>query len=292
MTRFVTCFGFAIVVLLASLASAQEPTATPTPAPTPIDGEMIVWSGAKTQAEAEKQLAQFEPYSQALKSFLDVDAVVVESSTVHGLNPGFFIVALGVCGKGEDIVPLHIFQVIEPAVYSKTVHYSAEEASAAPECPAPVEVEGSVNNEPVYWKFSEGVRTVTKSGALAALFFSYDWSEQGDFAREYFEVKGPLLLIGSGRHLLDSQLYEGPSNAARLKETKRGASPSSLAWEMEYADPPCDPSDDRFVSWKQWFWVKAEGTQLQIGKDAAQQLKSGTCGYAEESDAIQGKHHH
>lgn len=281
--------SFALVAVLASPSLAQqEAAATPSPAPTPLDGQMIIWSGGKTQAEAEKQLAEFKHYAQALKSFIAINGEVVESATVQGLKPGFFVVAAGVCNDKDVDFPLGILQAIEPSVYAKPVHYKAEDVSAAPDCPAPVQVAEEGDNSPVYWKPGDAVRTVTRSGTLVALPFSYDWSEQGDFAREYFEVKIELLLVNPGRILLDSQLYDGPSDAAKLKSAK--VSGQSIAWDVEYADPPCDPSGDRFVSWARSFWATAEGAHIRIGNNAAQRLKSGRCGYAEESDAIQGKH--
>ncbi len=287
---------FGVFAISALPAFAQHPVATPSPAPTPIDGEMIVWSGGKTQAEAEKQLAEFKRYSEALKDFITVDAEVIESATVQGLKPGFFIVALGVCKDEEEDkdsdggFSLSLFQAIEPSVYAKPVHYNSEDAYAAPDCPTRVQAARGGDDNPVYWKLGDAVRTVTKNGTLVALPFSYDWSEQGDFAREYFEVKVELLLIGSGRILLDSNLYDGPSDAATLKSAK--SSGQSISWELEYADPPCDPSGDRFVSWARSIRASTEGAHIRVSKGTAQKLKSGACGYKEESDAIQGKHRH
>src|SRR5262249_18500364 len=93
------------------------------PAAHALDGQMIVWSGGRTEAEAQSQLQGFARYASALKDFIDVTPVVVESATVEGLKPGFFVVALGVCDENAVSFPVKIFQAIEPAVYTRQVHY-------------------------------------------------------------------------------------------------------------------------------------------------------------------------
>lgn len=248
-----------IGLLSAALLQAQQKTgarpqvATPSPAaaktgPVPLDGQMIIWSGGRTESEAQGQLARFQRFVAALKDFLTVTPLVVESATVEGLKPGFFVVALGVCDEKAARAPLKLFQAIEPAVYARQVHYNAENAAEAPDCPALVQIASDGNDDPVYWELGEPVHVVAGGGgALVALPFSYDWSEQGDFAREYFEVRVELLLTGANRALLDSSQYKSPSDAAKLKSA--AASGNSIAWELDYADPPCSPSGDRFVSW-------------------------------------------
>jgi hypothetical protein len=131
------------------------------PAAHPLDGQMIIWSGGRTQVEAEAQLHGFERYAAALKDFIDVTPVIVESVTVEGLKPGFFVVALGLCDEKAVRFPLKLFQAIEPAVYPRQVHYGAKEAADAPECPSPLQVATSGSDEPVYWELGEPVRSVS-----------------------------------------------------------------------------------------------------------------------------------
>jgi len=267
-------------------AAASSPAGAKT-GPVPLDGQMIIWSGGRTENEAQSQLESFQRYVEALKDFLTVTPLVVESATVEGLKPGFFVVALGVCDEKAARAPLKLFQTIEPSVYARQVHYKAENAAEAPDCPAPVQIASDGNDDPVYWELGDPARAVTHGGALVALPFSYNWSEQGDFAREYFEVRVELLLTGANRALLDSHQYKSPSDAAKLKSAT--ASGSSIAWELDYADPPCSPSGDRFVSWNRSFSASAQAGKIAVVRGVARRMNSGSCGYAEESEMIKGK---
>jgi len=252
-----------------------------------LDGQMIIWSGGRTEAEAQTQLKGFERYAAALKDFIDVKPVVVESASVEGLKPGFFVVALGVCDENAVSFPLKLFQAVEPAVYTRQVHYGAKEAADAPECPSPVQIASNGNDDPVYWQLGEPVRSVTGGAKLVALPFTYNWQEQGDFAREYFEVRMQLLLAGANRALLDSQQYPSPSDAARLKSAN--VSGSSIDWELDYADPPCSPSGDRFVAWIRSFSAVTRAGKIVVAKGAPRRTKSGGCGYAEEKEMVGGR---
>jgi hypothetical protein len=292
-------YRMAVLMLLsAALLPAQQKTdarpqaATPSPGgaktgPVPLDGQMIIWSGGRTENEAQSQLESFQRYVEALKDFLTVTPLVVESATVEGLKPGFFVVALGVCDEKAARAPLKLFQAIEPSVYARRVHYNAENAAEAPDCPVLVQIAKDGNDDPVYWELGDPVRATTGGGALVALPFSYDWSEQGDFAREYFEVRVELLLTGANRALLDSRQYKSPSDAAKLKSA--AATGSSIAWELDYADPPCSPSGDRFVSWNRSFAASAQAGKIAVVRGLARRMNSGSCGYAEEGEMIQGK---
>jgi hypothetical protein len=277
----------AILAGLSALPLAAQ--TTDAKAPRPIDGQMIIWSGGHTHAEADKQAESFQRYAQALKDFVEVTPVVVESASVEGLKPGFLVVALGVCDEKASHNFLKLFQAIEPAVYARQVHYKAENSAEAPDCPTAVAVPraGNGDGETVYWELGEPVRAPEAGDALVALPFSYDWSEQGDFAREYFEVKVEVLLIGANRALLDFRQYESPSDAAKLKSASSAG--STIAWELDYADPPCSPSGDRFVAWKRSFTALAHAGKIELVKGTARRTDSGKCGYAEEGEMIQGK---
>jgi len=248
---------------------------------------MIIWSGGRTEAEAQTQLQSFERYAAALKDFIDVTPVVVESASVEGLKPGFFVVTLGVCDENSVSFPLKLFQAIEPAVYMRQVHYGAKEAADAPECPSPVQVATNGSDEPVYWQLGEPVRSVAGGATLLALPFTYNWQEQGDFAREYFEVRMELLLAGANRALLDFQQHPSPSDAAKLISAT--TSGNSIDWQLDYADPPCSPSGDRFSAWIRSFSAVAKAEKIVVVKGAPRRTKSGSCGYAEEKEMVGGR---
>jgi hypothetical protein len=290
------------IVPFAAAAPLQQGTRTPAPAlliggqetkpataaPAALEGQMIIWSGAKTEAEAKTQFEVFKSYANALEDFVKVAPQVIESATVQGLKPGFFVVALGVCSaKDKDAdFPLRLFQGIEPAVYTREVQYKPEDSSEAPDCPTAGQAVRGNDGEPIPWELGTPVRTAVESGTLVALPFSYDWSEQGDFARKYYGVRVELLLVGPARKLLATSQSKSPSDAASL--TSISAAGRGISWKLEYAKPPCDPRDDRFISWSQSFSATAQGGAIALGKRPAVRLKSGTCGYADERKAISG----
>lgn len=112
---------------------------TQTSAPTPT--RLVIWAGGKTQAEAKEALAAFEARRKQPSQlmFLELAAgypTILESTKVPGLNPGFFIVALGVCESESDDA-FRLLDFIDPATYSKEVSLPL----ACPTFPTPQEPE-------------------------------------------------------------------------------------------------------------------------------------------------------
>jgi hypothetical protein len=96
-----------------------------------------------------------------------------------------------------------------------------------------------------------------------------------------------LLLAGANRALLDFQQHASPSDAAKLIFAT--TSGNTIDWELDYADPPCSPSGDRFVAWNRSFSAVAKAGKIAVAKGAARRMKSGSCGYAEEKEMVGGK---
>jgi hypothetical protein len=273
------------LALAGGQASAVPPAKTPGKS---IEGELLVWSGGKTRAEAESQREGLTAYLDALKPVLKVKAEVMESARVEGLKPGFFVVALGVCPKDKVDEPLGVFQAIYPDVYTRTVKYSPTGETPALECPEMETVTTNSADEPVLWGLEKDERVAQGGSTLVGLAFTYSWEEAGDFASSYFTVKTIYLLTeNKTRRLVDSKLYDGPSDATTLEslESKDGRLVSSV----KYGDPRCSPSTDAFMGWRAEVKASIGKSQIKLVKSTPRLIDEGSCGYAEESRMVSGE---
>jgi hypothetical protein len=286
-TRVVGVLVGTVLSLMGGLASAAPPVKEASPS---VEGELLVWSGGKTRAEAESQKEGLEAYQEALDSVLKVKPEVLESAKVEGLKPGFFIVALGVCPKDKVQEPLGVFQTLYPDVYTRTVKYRSSAELPALECPELVTVTTNSADEPVLWGLEKADRVAQGGRTLVGLSFEYSWAEAGDFARSYSEVKAIYLLVESKtRKLLDSKVYDGPSDATTLESFT--LEDGRLVSSLKYGDPPCSPSTDYFKGWRNKITVSIAKDGIKFVEGKPKKIDEGSCGYAEESRMISGEGH-
>jgi hypothetical protein len=90
-----------LLAALLAVACADPALAAPAPAPTPAavatpNAHFIIAFGAKTRAEAEEWMVKRARERTIPSREADGFPRVLDSSTVKGMNPGFFIVVLGV----------------------------------------------------------------------------------------------------------------------------------------------------------------------------------------------------
>lgn len=178
----------------------------------PAPARLVIWAGGKTELDAKTALASFEAKrKQLLLELAPGYPKILDSSKVPGLNPGFFIVALGVCAS-EDDDGFRLIDFLDPAAYSKEVSLPL----ACPRFPEPeppeavdyrvvtIERKTLGGND---WSFAvitmsgnapegetKGFRVsvqVRKKGALVA---ELDVDNTGDFA----ELLGPVTFAGAG----------------------------------------------------------------------------------------------
>jgi hypothetical protein len=273
------------LALVTGAASAAPPAKE---AGSKVEGELLVWSGGKTRAEAEFQQETLKPYLEALKPFLPVKPAVMESARVEGLKPGFFIVALGVCPKEKLREPLSVFQALYPDVYTRTVAYKPTEETPKLACPELASDATDDNGEPVPWKLEKTARVSQKGNTLVGLAFTYRWDEAGDFARSFHVVQTLYLLVDAKkRRLLDSKVHDSPSDAATLESltTEEGRLDSSI----KYGDPRCDPGSDYFKGWRTWVKASISKGAIRIDPGEPDLLEEGSCGYADEARMITGE---
>lgn len=267
--------------LAGSLAEA-EPAKKEAPR---VEGELLIWSGGKTRAEAERQQQALKAYQKALEPVLPLTSEVLESARVPGLKPGFFIVALGVCPKEKVADPLGVLKAVSPEVYTRSVKYPPDEATPALGCPELESVDGA--GEPVRWSLHRAERLEQGGNTFIGLAFTYRWSEQGDFARDYFSSKVLYLLVGKKQRLVDSKVHDGPSDATTLESFS--AEGNRLVSQLDYGDPPCNPSDDVFKGWRTRVKASVVKGHIEVSVDKPTLVKEGSCGYAQEERMVTGQ---
>ena len=275
------------------LLTARLAWAGPPPAPEPeknestqMQGELFVWSGGATRAEAEAQKENFAAYQQVLEPVLTLEPQVLESARIEGLKPGFFVVALGVCPK-KEMASLKVFQALAPEVYTRSVKYAPTQDLPALGCPQPVEAASNDDGAPVLWKLERTERVVQGKNALVGLIFGYHWSQQGDFGSSYYNVKALYLGVDKKRRLMDSKTYSGPTDATQLESLK--SEEEQLVAEVKYGDPRCEPSSDYFKGWRKSVRAALDKRKVKLTEGEPWLLEEGSCGYADEARMLRGE---
>ena len=286
-TRAVGLLVGMLLVLVGAPSSAGPRNA----APPLVRGEMVVWSGGKTRAEAERQLEGLKPYLKALEPVLKFQPAVVESARVEGLKPGFFIVALGVCPKQQVEESLATFQAIYPDVYTRSVKYQPTDELPALECPELAVAATNDADQPVHWELEKAVRLKQGKHQLIGLAFTYRWEEAGDFARAYHDLRAVHLLVeAKKRRLVDSELYDGPSDATTLRSFESEG--KRLVSTVEYGDPVCEPMGDSFQGWRVQVKASIAKSAIKLAETEPELIAEGSCGYAEEKRMVGGEEQH
>lgn len=99
----------------------------------PMESRLFIASGAKTKAEAEKQLKALKPTPELVLSA--GFPKLVESKSIEGLNPGFFLVVFGACDDTSADQRSHndgLAAVIQRATKGAYAKAAAKQAAACP----------------------------------------------------------------------------------------------------------------------------------------------------------------
>jgi hypothetical protein len=105
---------FGLFVLLSSPAGAE-----------PL--EVLVFAGGKTKADAERALTSYKRLEPIFaERFVPAAGYprTIESTTLAGLKPGFFIAILGICKKGDPA--LSVVKAAYPGAYARPLSSDAE----------------------------------------------------------------------------------------------------------------------------------------------------------------------
>ncbi|WP_375757667.1 hypothetical protein [Corallococcus exercitus] len=98
----------------------------------------LIWKGSKDKAEAEAQEAAWPELAKLLEktglTLPEGHPRLVESKTVPGLKPGFWVWLLGTCAGDEGGPILEHLKLLAPGTYSREVKLSSDKL-ACPEGP-------------------------------------------------------------------------------------------------------------------------------------------------------------
>lgn len=263
---------------------AQAPPKHISPEAELITGRMIIWSGSKNEEEAQALHQNLKESMAQLADYFVLTPQLIESKTVEGLKPGFFVTSLGVC-NAEDLKPaLRWLKALRPEAYTKEVRFYHESPESF-ECPKLGEVDADAE-EPVHWTMERSAHLRHKRLSLRGIQLSFRWSQLGDFARDFHEAHAVFLLIGKKGRILDQVSYASPEDAAEARGFS--AQKRTIGFDFQYAEPPCDPDTDRFELWKRRAQITAQGEKINVTEKPATRIKSGACGYASEAAQITG----
>ncbi|MHA7629298.1 hypothetical protein [Corallococcus sp. M7] len=97
----------------------------------------LIWKGSKDKAEAEAQGDNWDGLAGLLEktglSLAEGHPKLVESKTVPGLKPGFWVWLLGTCPSDDAAPVLEHLKLLAPGTYSRPVKLAAKKLA----CPKP-----------------------------------------------------------------------------------------------------------------------------------------------------------
>ena len=226
----------------------------------------IIWKGAKTQAEAEAQKPAWSGlnavFAKAGLKFPDGHPKLVESKTLPGLKPGFWVWLLGVCAPNAAPPIVNQLKLLAPETYSREVQVSPKQRA----CPRQEEGDPlKARDETLQLPSGETLRVFTREESKNVDEHEGIWD---DSTRTRYH----FVLIGKGGEVL------GSANAVGDEEVHK-SSPSGL---LAYGNTsPGAPTAYR-----------CDGTQLEKSGDDTFVLtrhcdgKGGKCGDVASADEV------
>ncbi|RKG74803.1 hypothetical protein D7W79_21955 [Corallococcus exercitus] len=122
----------------------------------------LIWKGSKDKAEAEGQLATWSELGKLLEktglTLPEDHPRLVESKTVPGLKPGFWVWLLGTCASDEAAPILEHLKLLAPGAYSREVTLPANKLA----CPEGPEAPPRARDEVLKLRSGETLRVFTQ----------------------------------------------------------------------------------------------------------------------------------
>jgi hypothetical protein len=247
-----------VLLIMALLAQAPASAAPPT------GSSLLIWGGGVKREDAERDLQEVQRVVEPLKGVLTLAAGyprLLESKTISGLKPGFWIVALGACP--DPAQPLALFRAIRGGVYERNVQLGNTDPSG---CPV-------VGNG---WDWPAPVQVKIRSRTLVVLPFVYQLTEEGDFAREYNKGLAVGFLVDAAGHVLDTRATPSSSDYSTLGPIAVEA--SGVALGESYVDEPCTGLDAHtFLTMKRTLRFEVAGDGVAIKEQSKKILKKEKC---------------
>ncbi|RKH42195.1 hypothetical protein D7Y23_31670 [Corallococcus sp. AB050B] len=144
-----------LVLGLLALTSAFQADAADKPS-------ALIWKGSKDKAEAEAQLNSWDDLATMLENtgltLPEDHPRLVQSKTIPGLKPGFWVWLLGTCASNEAAPVLEHLKLLAPGTYSRPVKVAAKKLA----CPKPPESPLRARDEVLKRSSGETVRVFTQ----------------------------------------------------------------------------------------------------------------------------------
>ncbi|RYZ37643.1 MAG: hypothetical protein EOO71_27135 [Myxococcaceae bacterium] len=191
----------------------------------------IIWKGAKTQADAEAQENAWGDLGNVLEKtglkLQDGHPKLVQSKTVPGLKPGFWVWLLGVCAPEEASSIVEHLKLLSPETYSREVKVPAKKRS----CPTREGAALEAREESLKLPSGETLRVLTREEREEDVEEEEGKWNHGSLTRYHFVLFGKDgAVLGStdavGEEEVDKSTGEGPTayrcDSTSLEASKEG----------------------------------------------------------------------
>jgi hypothetical protein len=246
---------FPVALLLA--AAPAQPAGAGQPSP-----KMLIWDGGATEEEARAKIRGWESSALPIQEQVNLAAgfpKVLESRTIVGLKPGFWIVVLGVCAAGHEAKPLEALKSLEPKIYVRDVEWSGPLA-----CPMKAET----------WDWPRTSQVKKKSRELTVLIFERQETYPGGEFEER-SWKAVAILRDARAQLLDLVVERSSKdNFAQIKSVTEGQ--GSILIVDEWASPGCYGAQTTAI-FRGTLRLSVDGDKIARSGDD-QQIKTIDCG--------------
>lgn len=122
----------------------------------------LIWKGSKDKAEAEAQLDSWDGLGKLLEKtgliIPEGHPRLVQSKTIPGLKPGFWVWLLGTCASDDAAPILEHLKLLAPGTYSRPVKVPAKKLA----CPKPPESPLRARDEVLKLPAGETLRVFTQ----------------------------------------------------------------------------------------------------------------------------------
>jgi hypothetical protein len=234
-------FAVLVLLLLSPLAHAQPELPT---IGSLSERTMLVWGGGRTREEAEAILASYQERAVNWARVLELGPGfprIIEGTEVPGLQPGSYVVALGVCDRKSGTEMAKVFKALEPLAASRWVMWEEGEPRACPSL-----VPG--------WSLGGSTRVWAAGGSLAAALFD---STEGEGTRRR---RGWLLVLGVlGKEEATTTVVEPPEEGASSEAKRLKGGRNEVVLEEWLTDPTCEAGPRAELHTRTWHFSARKG---------------------------------
>ncbi|NNB88764.1 hypothetical protein HI113_28865 [Corallococcus exiguus] len=156
----------------------------------------LIWKGSKDKAEAEAQKNAWGPLEKLLERTgltpPEGHPRLIESKTLPGLKPGFWVWVLGTCAAGEAPSRLEQLKLLAPGTYGREVDVPEEQLA----CPQQEGASLTTRDETLKFPSGAALRVFTQDESEVA-------DEEGR-GNTVFQTRFHFVLFGKGGEVLDT----------------------------------------------------------------------------------------